>query len=189
MEHKEWAWKREPFSGYRTNLAWDLAHLFVILVYWGPSRSFPGRLVISPSSTTNPISPVLTKNVVSAQLASEGRWSGFMVVFLFQVPWRLSTKGTEGLWTWWMWGLSLSNPSGQEGRPWERVRAVYLAWSFKALSLLSPLNLQELDPQALRGKDSLAGELCLVQLGKVSVYFSLNGTVTNQSAEGRQSFS
>lgn len=35
---------------------------------------------------------------------------------------------------------------------------MYLAWSFKALSLLSPLNLQELDPQALRGKDSLAGE-------------------------------
>ena len=90
----------------------------------------------------------------------------------------------------------------QTSEAWERVRAVYLAWSFKALSLLSPLNLQELDPQALRGKDSLAGELCLVQLGKVSVYFSLNGrvieaalamwargTVTNQSAEGRQSFS
>ena len=81
----EWAWKRESSLRDSLDLFWDLAHLFVLLAYWGGHGSFSGRHFISLSINNQPHSPTLAKNVVLVGLKSESRESGLRTVFFAHI--------------------------------------------------------------------------------------------------------
>ena len=173
----EWAQTRDPLSGYRPDMVWDLARLFIFLVCWGPSgSSFSGRFVLSPSSTTSLLPQHWLKTWCHrTNVRGQREWlhdsfiaPGTLGGWLLEEH-RDSEHDGCGASIWVTWNNWKGDP--------QRGSGLNPFYPVNPLSLLSPIFLWELTPQALRERDSLAGELVGIT-GEMAAYFSLGGSVT-----------